>query len=933
MTRPAPRRSLPALLLALAPLALAATPAAAQEAPAGEESADDERRLTFNFRRASIQAFVGYLSREGGFSFVEDAGIQGDITAVAERPISREQALEVLRAWLLPRDRTLIRTGDVVRILTLEDAKRRGLPVRVGADPSQIADSEELVTQVMPLRYVQASDVKSELEGLLSSDGIIMIESTSNSLVVNDTSAAIRRFAQVLDALDRAVTAELHVKVYRLENARADEVATVIQDLFSEGLALGGGGDDDGGGRGRGRGRGGRMREMARMFLAGRGGGGGGGGASVQPVNVSEDARTNSVVVTAASDQLRLVDDLVAQLDAEPDPIVTQIRSFPLENADAAELAETLTALFEAQEAQSGIDTDQLPRFMRRMMRGRDDDEAASGSGDSRYAPQARFTTDARTNTLIVSATASDMGMIAALVEELDADPTEKSGVLVVPLRHADAENLANVLTQTLAEEAAGTSGAQQGGGGGGGRRQQQAIQAALAAQSSASGVSTTGLTGEVTVVPDAESNSLVFTSSPNNFDKLRAIVRDLDQARREVFIEVLIAEVQLNDRGELGIQWEAAFTNSVENAEEGEQTVGTDWGLDALGDGIRWTTSSDQITGLLRALKTEGRLNILSSPKLLVVENTDAELSVGQEVPFVTNSRITQNGDTVNTIQYRDVGIILRVTPQVNDDGLVRLVVHPEVSSIAPESQSVTITEGVRSPTFNRNFADTTIVVGSGETAVIGGLIRDEYSETEFKIPFLGDIPIIGPIFGSTIREKVKQEMVVFLTPHVIEDAGQLRERSRITYSKYAYIPHEVMRVEMDRWVADLEEETHAWCYNRGTVYLESGRIHEAIQALEQAVALEPEDCAARFNLGLALAQAGLLERAAAELREAERCDPSDPQIPYNRGAVLWRLGAYDEAVAAFGRALALDPSHEEARRWLPKALRAAEQAQGENE
>jgi general secretion pathway protein D len=900
-----------------------------------QEPADSERNLVFNFERASVRAFLGYLSREGRFTFIEEAAVTGDITALAENPLTRDEALEVLRAWLLPKDRTLLITGDVVRIVTLEEAQRRGLPVRVGSDPAGITDNDEIVTQVMPLRYVQAADVASNLAGLLSDRGTMMTESTSNSLVVRDTSASIRRFAQVLAALDQAVTAELQFKVYRLQNAQSNEVAQIIEELFSEGTSTleemlqGGGGGGGRGGRGGGRGgRGGGREQMMRMMMEGGGAGGGGGGsASAGRVNVSDDARTNSVVVTATSDQMQLIDALVAELDQTPTTVVSEIRAYQLANADAEELAATLTELFEEDSSSSSSD-DNVPGFVRRMMGGGrggrggggGEDGGGDEAGSNRYSPAARFTTDVRTNTLIVSATATDHAVVRPLIEELDRNPTETSAVLVIPLQNAEAETLSEVLTQVLAEQATATT--NNAGGGRGGRNNRFFQQQAATPEATGGG----GLVGEVTVVPDADSNALVITTNPRNFDRLRTIVSDLDRVRREVFIECLIAEVQLNDRGEMGIQWNAAFSNSLENAEEGTQSLGTDYGLDSLSDGLRYTTSSNDFMGLLRLLQTEGRLNILSSPKILVLDNGDAEISVGQEVPFVTNSRITQNGDTVNTIQYRDVGIILQVTPQINDDGYVRLVVHPEVSSIAPDSQSVTITEGVRSPTFNKNFADTTIVIRTGETAVIGGMIRDSLSETEFKIPILGDIPILGHIFKSTTREVVKQELVVFLTPHVVENAGQLRERSREVMSQYAYVPTEILNQELDRWLRGLEDESHAYHYNEGTVLLECGRITEAVDVLSEARDLRPQDAASRFNLALSLARAGRLEEAESELRQAWALDPRDAEIPYNLGAVLWRRGDYAQAVRMLEHALQLDPTHADARAWLPRASREAE-------
>ncbi|MCO5170306.1 MAG: tetratricopeptide repeat protein [Planctomycetes bacterium] len=917
---PSPRKRsrLPlALALAAAALALVPGPGRAQD---GQPPRRDEARLTFTFRRASIHSFLGYLSREAGFTFIEEAAVTGDITAIAEQPITRDQALEVLRGWLLPKQRTIVRTADVVRIVTLDEARRRGLPVRIGADPSSIADSEELVTQVMPLKYIRAEDVQRELSQLLSDKGQLMKEATSNALVVTDTSASIRRLAEVLAALDQAVTSELHVRVYRLKNADATEVSTIVRELFQgEPAARGGGG-----------GGGANPQEMMRMFMQGGGAGpaAGTGGAQTNPVNVSADLRTNAIVVTASTDQLRLLDSLIEELDKDPATVVTEFKAFPLTNASAIQMAATLEKIFqEEQQTQQqgrggqrgGQGGGPAADFIRRMTGFAEGGEGGVEAARSRYAPRPRFATDERTNTLIVTAAQSDMTMIERLVKDLDKDPTETSGVLVIQLNHAAAGPLATVLTQVLADSqsTATTAGRQQ--------NQRGGRQAAAATAAPQGGTDASNLIGNVTVTADETSNALVLTTSPKNFDRLRSIVGQLDVARREVFIECLIAEVQLSDRGELGIQWNAAFSNSAENAKEGTQTVGTDWGLNNLRDGIRYTTSSDKLTALLRALRTEGRLDILSSPKILVMENMPAEISVGQEVPFVTNSRITNFGDTVNTIQYRDVGIILRVTPQISHDGTVRMTVHPEVSSIAPDSESVPISEGVRSPTFNKNFADTTIVVRTGQTAVIGGMIRDSYSETFFKIPLLGDIPIFGRLFGSTIREKVKQEIVVFLTPHVIETPGQLTRRSQEVVQQFAYVPTEIMNSELDRWLRNLQEDSHAYQYNRGTVLLESGRVDEAIKALEKARDAAPRHAATRVNLALALARAGLYERAELELREALVLDPTDAEIAYDLGAVLWRQGDFVQAARMFERALLVAPDHPEAQRWLHRARREA--------
>ena len=297
------------------------------------------------------------------------------------------------------------------------------------------------------------------------------------------------------------------------------------------------------------------------------------------------------------------------------------------------------------------------------------------------------------------------------------------------------------------------------------------------------------------------------------------------------------------------------------------------------------------------------------------------AQISVGEDVPFINNSRITQNGDTVNTVQYRNVGVILKVTPKINENGEVRMLVHPEVSEIGPQSEAVPISNNVTSPVFNDNFADTTVVVQDGETAVLGGLIRSEQNETVQKIPILGDIPLVGLAFRSKSVDKKKVELLVLLTPHVVSDAEKLRRQSRHVQDKFALVGEERIGLELETWTRGLEDGSALKAYNRGTVYLEARRYEEAAHELEQARALAPGDEPTHFNLGLAYARLGRLIEAKRELEEALRIDPRDPETHYNLGAIYWRCQDYETAAREFRACLELDPRHESAKNWLARA------------
>jgi type II secretory pathway component GspD/PulD (secretin) len=906
-----------AVTIAVSLGAMASREAVGQEAP-------EEKVIQIDAKGMAVKAYLQILSEKGGFTFIDEAGIEGEITLTAQSKLTRTEALEVLRTWLNSRARGIIRTGNIVRIMTLEEIRKHGgIKVIIGFDPKAVPETEEIVTQVVILRRLKAADVVTELRGLLTADAQLYRDQTANALVITDTQNAIHRLLTVIEPLDRSPSLEVTIKPFPLKNANADDVAQIIKDLYPKRTAQaqqgggpggannpfagiqrifggngggpGGGGGGGGGGRGGGGGGGGR-----------NGGGGGGQDAASNDnsdVNVSVDKRSNTVIVSASVEQLKVIEPLVSKIDEFPSAATEELRSFHLVNASPIDLSSILTDIFAqqtGQQQQQGGQGGGAARFF----------AAMQGSTDAtaipRNAPQPRFTVDARTNSLVVSAVQVQMRIIENLVKELDQDSTYRQSVLVVPLKNGDATNIAKVLTDLL--NAATTQRAPQQGGG-----------------AQARGSTTTALAelaGDVKIVADADSNSLVVTTTPKNFTRIKQMITDLDRPRRQVLLETLIAEITLDSAGDLGVQWSTNWIRDfATNQVGGTSAAAANLGLGALTNGFTLTSTSNKASMLIHALQTDGKLNVLSSPKILTLENQAAELSVGQDVPFITNSRVTTNGDTVNTVQYRTVGVILKVTPKMNEAGDVRMVVHPEVSQIGPQSEAVPISNGVTSPVFERTFADTTIVVRDGETAIIGGMIRNELTETVQKLPIIGDIPLVGLAFRYKTSDKKKIELVVFMTPHLIDTPEQLRRRTKATNEKFVLVPPEMLQDELDRWTRGLEEDSAISRYNRGTVYMEQGRIPEAIEELSRARDKAPRDAATRFNLGLAYAKAGDLDRAAVELHAASEIAPRDAEAHYNLGAVLWRRADYAGAAAELKLALEIDPSHDDARLWLKRA------------
>jgi general secretion pathway protein D len=714
------------------------------------------------------------------------------------------------------------------------------------------------------------------------------IDARTNALVVSAVKSQMEEIEKLVDQFD-SDQFQQGLLVIPLKNGDAQNIARVVTDLLNASV-------NQRGNPNQGLVKGGVTTAVA---------------ALQNDVKIVADADANSLLVTTSPKNLPRIQKLVEELDRERKQLLQEVRAFILKNASPSDVAAVLQDIYTKPIVQGNPWLPAGGTFVTRFFGGTQNHEgerrgqaqhgSTSNDGPTKYLPDPRFTIDVRSNAVVVSAVKSQMDEIERLVHELDNDTLEQ-GLLVVPLRNAEAANVAKIMTDLL-NAARGNAGLNQQGARGG-------LTSALVA-----------LSYDVKIVADADSNSLLVTTSPKHFPRIRQMIQDLDRERKQVLLECLVAEVTLDDAGQLGVQWQTNWIRDIAGQKNGVSQAGTFGGLGAIAQGFQYVSTSDKLGLTLQALQTEGKLNVLSSPKILAMENQAAQISVGEDVPFITNSRVTTNGDTVNTIQYRNVGVILKVTPKINERGEVRMVVHPEVSEIGPKSEAVAITNNVTSPVFTNNFADTTVVVNDGETAVIGGLIRNELNDTVQKLPILGDIPIVGLAFRSTSVEKKKVELLVLLTPHVVDDAEKLRRQSRRVEDKFALVGAERLGLELETWTHGLEDGSPQKAYNRGTVYLEAHRYDEAGRELEEARALAPRDGPTRFNLGLAYARAGRLIDARREFEEVLRIDPRDAQTHYNLGAIHWRAQDYQAAGREFRACLQLDPLNESAKKWLTRA------------
>lgn len=516
---------------------------------------------------------------------------------------------------------------------------------------------------------------------------------------------------------------------------------------------------------------------------------------------------TNTLIITDAALNIRRLLSIIEALDVEGQERITEV--IPLQYALAADLATKLEHIMREHSA-----TDVPSQRVRTVTA--TSSPVPSINGGIRPV---RVLPDERTNSLIVVAGPLELKTIRRVVARLDVPlPPGTSKINVVPLKYANAEEMLPILADLLGARAARTNGGnpsirtprrdrrarrEQGSLSQSERfvltpgAQRQSIGTTSAAPSPPQGAAGTApeFDSEVQITADPATNSLLVSASPQDFATLRAVIEQLDVRRRQVYVEAIILEVSVDRARELGMELQGSFSIEGEGVALGRAT---------FKDLNRALTNPTSLSGLLlaaasnktielpdgtripaqvallRAAQNSRDINVLSAPTLLTTDNEEAEILVGQNVPFIA-SRATDSTDLNNlfaTIQRQDVGIRLRLTPQISEGDTVRLDIYEEVSALVPTPPSVGDPNLV-GPTTSVRSASTTVVVKSGQTVVIGGLISDNITRQRSTVPYLGDIPVLGNLFRSDVDNANKINLLIFLTPHIVRSDAEIAARS----------------------------------------------------------------------------------------------------------------------------------------------------------
>jgi general secretion pathway protein D len=445
--------------------------------------------------------------------------------------------------------------------------------------------------------------------------------------------------------------------------------------------------------------------------------------------------RTNSIVITDTSSNIHHIATIIQKLDLTGSK--EQVTVFGLEYASAQVLSEQITRIMQKQKSTSP--------------------QAARSRNIPRIETDIKILPYSRTNSLIVVANAQDTETIDKLIMQLDIQrPIGTNNVHVVYLNNAQAKDVAESLTAALSN---------------------LKIAGALEA------------TQPIQVTADEGTNALIIAASAQDYEVLAEIIGKLDIFCEQVLVEMLIMEIREDSLKEIGIDW-ATLDESVDGSTRffgatnfGPRVDFASGTLEGLAVGM-WRGSGSNVGAILHALEKQSGVNILSTPHILTSNHHKAKIIVGENRPFVMESRITEGTDpltptVIKTYKYKDVGITMEITPHISQGGLIRLEIKSEFTKLIEDVTSLAFD----TPSTAKREAETVVSMNSGSTVVIGGLIRDDKITIEKKIPLIADIPLIGGLFRYKKNQVQKTNLLIFITPHIMssqEDLEQMAEEKK---------------------------------------------------------------------------------------------------------------------------------------------------------
>ncbi len=645
---------------------------------------------------------------------------------------------------------------------------------------------EKLDTEVDPshrfrivrLKNAQSDTVKTMLDEFYLSpsqmDTQIKVTSDTrtNSLILQGSERDLLEAMEMIEKIDADESAAVNtVKIFPLLNSNASDLATILQNSLTGtssgtgGMTFSGLGNQSGTTARRTmlefRGLDAKEGELLRS------------GIVTSDVRITADTRGNQLIVNAPTDCMPLIEAIIKQLDQLP-AAQSKIDVYTIVNGDASSLYTMLQNLFQTTTG-GGFGGGTSSSSTITAMPGLSDGESAM--------VQLRFYYDVRTNSIIAIGSEGNLAMVEALLMRLDGADMQNRIVTVFRLLNSPATQISNAVNQYLQQE----------------RQLETTIDQELFSTFEQ-------FRREVIVVPDTITNSLIVSATPRFYNDIRQIIKELDNRPPMVVIQVLIAEVTLNNMNEFGVEFglqdSILFDRSIDNipgfrfnneplgnntAAPNPDRVGTQ-GLTNLNVGRKgengyggfvFSASSESVSVLLRALEERNKVEVLSRPQVNALDNQRASLQVGQKVPYLGEIIRDTTSATSQSIDWIPVGVILDVTPRISSDGLVVMSIYAEKSKY----DMINITDSAQAPRVTLSTVQSTVSAMDGQTIVIGGLITNETNQTTRAVPFISRIPVVGRLFEYRMDKCERKEILVIMTPMVVrseEDMEIIRNQEQ---------------------------------------------------------------------------------------------------------------------------------------------------------
>jgi general secretion pathway protein D len=680
-------------------------------------------KVNMDYVDASLMDVTKYMAEITCRNFILGDDLKGQITIISHQQVTVAEAYEAYLSALEVAGYTTVAVGKNTKVVPA--SKAGNVPLRVYHGDA-IPETDNFVTQIIQLDNVTVSDVSTVVKEMAGPSAKVIAYAPTNTLIITDAAYNIRRVYRIVRELDVAAP-KSQMEVIPIRYAAAADVERILEEVYGVAATTTASTPAPASGTTAARRRGRRDDTAEAAPTSATATNVGTEGAYIS--KIIADERTNSLIILANSEAITKIRALIASIDIDIDPASrSQIHVIYLEHAKATDVATVLSNLSDGRGGSGGTSS------------------RTSTSGTSRTGTSSSSTNRARSSGTFGSGSSTNRGY----------SPTMPGGA---------------------------------GPDGGGATPAVGGAGSVVAAFDSG-----------MRITADENTNSLVIIAAPEDFRVLKGVIDRLDIPRRQVYVEAVVVEVGSTDESQIGIGVHGGAATGAGglqygSAQLGAQTLQFDvssvlsgFAMGVFGPAIETGLTSAEGTPItipafgvaLQALATNSEVNILSNPNLLVVDNEEATITVGRNVPFPVSSGYSTNGLPVTSYQREDVGITLKVTPQINEANYVTMELALEVAEVEEDSSSLVDVNQAGFITSKRQV-ENVVVVQDNQTIVIGGLIGNTQTEVQTKIPVLGDIPILGVLFRGKSNTERRTNLLIFLTPHVINEPADLEEVYRV--------------------------------------------------------------------------------------------------------------------------------------------------------